>query len=363
MTKYVVLGGFLGAGKTTTMMAFSRCMKARGRSAAILVNDLGSRDLVDGAFTRSAGYLSEDITGQCICYQTENLVDKLRRFRDADSAEMIFSDIPGCGIGALDHVYHKLNQEYPGEFDLCPFVAVADPERLRNLLPERATLNLPEEMHYLFDAQLREAEVILLNKIDLLTAEETQDLVRFLELQYPQAKVFPISARTGQGAETALDYLLENRSALPKVDIGYGGPAFQAAEACLSWYDRQLYAKRPAGGDFDGNGFVQDLAESIRERLISLKRNVPHLKVLGTDGRGGLAKLSLLGVDYPAELDQALPGPVAELRVVLNARAACESRLLSRVMEEALKETAAKYRLEEQTFFSECFGMMDTGRS
>ncbi len=153
MSRYVVVGGFLGAGKTTTLMAISSYLEQKGKKAAILVNDLGAKNLVDGSFTGTSGFVTEEITGGCICYQTENLVDKLRRFRDVHQADLILSDIPGCGIGGLDHVYHKLTEEYPGEVVLAPFTAVADPERLRVIMPEQADLHLPKEMEYLFDAQ------------------------------------------------------------------------------------------------------------------------------------------------------------------------------------------------------------------
>ena len=46
----------------------------------------------------------------------------------------------------------------------------------------RDSLHLPEEMAFLFDAQLREAEVILLNKIDLLSQSEKEVYLDFLEM-------------------------------------------------------------------------------------------------------------------------------------------------------------------------------------
>ena len=51
---------------------------------------------------------------------------------------------------------------------------VVDPERLRTIMPEQAVLNLPEEIKYLFRAQLQEADLVLLNKIDLLTGAEIE---------------------------------------------------------------------------------------------------------------------------------------------------------------------------------------------
>jgi len=360
MSRYVVFGGFLGSGKTTSMMAFSDVLKKQGKKPAILVNDLGARNLVDGSFTEQQGYLSENITGDCICYQTENLVDKLRRFRDRDQADLIFSDIPGCGIGALDHVYHKLDREYHGEFELCPFTAVVDPERLRVIMPEHADLNLPSEMEYLFDAQLKEAEVILLNKIDLLTPEKTREIVDFLKSGYPEAEVFAVSAKEGTGLEEAIGYLMTHDSKLLNPDIGYGGKEFIAAELTMSWYNRQFYVK---GGMFDGNEFTARFMDNIRDGLKLASRNVPHLKAMGEDAHGRFLKVSLIGVDYALEWAEKLPERTPSLKMIINARAACESDMLDEIMDYALKETVKQYGLSLKIFFTECFGMMDEGRT
>ena len=360
MSKYVILGGFLGAGKTTTMIAFSEYLTSVGKKTAILVNDLGAKHLVDAEFTNASACVCDEITGDCICYQTEALVDKLRRFRDSSNADIIFSDIPGCGIGALDHVYHKLNREYTGEFGICPFVAVADPERLRVIMPEKAGLNLPGEMAYLFDAQLREAEVILLNKIDLLTDAERSACMDYLRSSYLQAKVFAISAKTGEGIPAAIEYIFDHESTFPVVDIGYGGAQFLAAESCLSWYNRKLYLKSDAV--FDGNAFIADLFEAIRAKLREIGRNVPHLKAMARASDGSYAKASLVGVDYPTEFAAQLAQPQQNLQLIVNARAACESGVLDFLMDAALRETAEKYALRLQVFFTECFGMMDEGK-
>ena len=358
MSKYMILGGFLGAGKTTTMIAFSEYLAQQGKKAAILVNDLGGDYLVDGAFTEATGCCCDEITGGCICYQTEKLVEKLRLFRDSAGADIVFSDIPGCGIGALDHVYHRLNREYHGEFSVCPFVAVADPERLRVIMPERADLHLPQEMAYLFDAQLREAEVILLNKIDLLTDAERAAYTAFLSEQYSRAKVFAVSAKTGEGIGDAIEYLYAHESTFPVVDIGYGGPDFVAAEQRLCWYNRKFSVKVP-DGEIDGNRFLAVLFDIIREKLISIVRNVPHLKAMARGSDGTAAKASLLGVDYATEFSTRFTAPQKSLQVMLNARAACESGALDFLMDAALRETAEQFGASCQVFFTECFGMME----
>lgn len=357
MSKYAILGGFLGAGKTTTMMALSDEAKREGLKAAILVNDLGTNELVDGSFTASRGYLTESITGGCICYQTENLVNHLRVFRDEDQADLILSDIPGCGIGALEHVYHHLAEQYPGEFSLAPFTAVADPERLRRIMPEHADLHLPEEMDFLFRAQLQEAEVILLNKIDLITKEEAEKMLSWLRSSYPEAAVFAISAQNHQGIDAVLAYLMKLDSELHHPDIGYGGPEFMAAEGKLTWYDCQFHLE--ADTELRVRDYLTTAMENIRQGLLAANRNVPHLKAMGEDEDGHIVKASLIGVDYPLQLDAAGDVSCRSAHIIVNARAACEPDLLKKICDDALARAADSMKLSMKVEFTECFGMMD----
>ena len=117
--KYMVTSGFLGAGKTTSMIALANSIEHRYGKTAILANDLGARNNVDADYTAASGILTDQITGDCICYQHEALVDKLNQLVGRGAA-VIFSDIPGCGIGALDHVYLELDQREHGQFELMP---------------------------------------------------------------------------------------------------------------------------------------------------------------------------------------------------------------------------------------------------
>lgn len=361
MKKFMVVSGFLGAGKTTTMIALAEELKNYGKRASVIANDLGAKNLVDTKFSKACGCSVTELTGECICYQTENLVDRLRRLFDYEKNDFVMSDIPGCGVGALEHVYLKLNGEYHGEFELAPFTVVADPERLKTILPNPEDIHLPQEMNYLFRSQLQEADVILLNKTDLLREEEIQMYLEFLKRFCPEAEVFAVSAREKKGLASVAEYLLTHEARLKPVDISYGGPEFVAAEEKLSWYNRQVYVKHCCA-EFNGNDFVLDLIEAIRTRLQAHGKNVPHLKVYAEGEDGSACKASLLGVDYLPQIDSRLVAECPDLPVIINARAACESLLLQQIMDEALEEAQKKYNLSSIIFFTECFGMMDQGR-
>ena len=60
--KYMITSGFLGAGKTTTMIALSKEMEKRALSAAVLANDLGAKNNVDADYTAMEGILTAQAT-------------------------------------------------------------------------------------------------------------------------------------------------------------------------------------------------------------------------------------------------------------------------------------------------------------
>lgn len=359
--KYMVVSGFLGAGKTTSMIAMTRVVNEKYGKGAIIANDLGAKNLVDADYTATTDLSITEITGDCICYQTENLVDKLNRLA-ADGATVIMSDIPGCGIGALDHVYLKLKDDYPGEFDLLPFVCVVDPERLRMILPERASINLPEEMRFLLDAQMAEADLIVLNKADLLSSEELAADVAFINAAYPDTPVMQMSARTGEGVEAVVDYVMAHEAAAQHREIGYGSPEFLAAEATMSWYNRRFFAKRVDEANVDFNDIADDFMEAIRDGLIEARRNVPHLKLFAAGEGDDFVKASLVGVDYDIEYERRLEHEYTAMSIVVNARAVCESETMAAIVDEAMARIAEAHGLACHVLFTECFGMMDEGR-
>ena len=70
MRKFAVFSGFLGSGKTTTMMALAK----KGTKTAMITNDLGNKGLADHKLATLRECNAAEITGECICYQSEILV-------------------------------------------------------------------------------------------------------------------------------------------------------------------------------------------------------------------------------------------------------------------------------------------------
>lgn len=368
-TKYMIVSGFLGAGKTTTMIAMAREINRRMNEAgqvghaAIIANDLGAKNLVDADFTRTADVDISEISGDCICYVTEDLITAIERLAAA-GANIVMSDIPGAGVGALEHVYMTLKEDHPGRFDLLPLTCLVDPMRLRMILPEgeRDNIDLPQEMRFLLNAQLMEADMIVLNKCDLIDESEREYYLDFIRRAYPDIPVMAMSARTGEGVPELVDYVLTHKATAEHRDLGLDSEEFDAAEAQMCWYNRRFFAKERDGKNIDFNAVVEDIMEGIRDGLIEAKRNVPHLKLFAAGEGDDFVKCSIVGVDYDLEFERKLDKEYTAIAIIVNARATCESETFGEIADDALDDVKAKYNLKCNVIFTECFGFADEGR-
>ena len=127
MKKFAVFSGFLGSGKTTTMIALTKYYTEHYGKAAMISNDLGEGvTLADHRLAQLNGVNASEITDECICFCHDVLTRRLNAYYD-EECELVISDIPGFGVGALEHVYHGLIEGYPGQFQLAPFTVLIEP--------------------------------------------------------------------------------------------------------------------------------------------------------------------------------------------------------------------------------------------
>lgn len=351
MKKFAVFSGFLGSGKTTTMMALSRYFSEHHGKAAMISNDLGGSGLADNKYANLAGCRASELTGECICYQTENLVAHLDHLFDLDECELVMSDIPGFGVGALDHVYHTLQRDYTERYELAPFTVLVEPRTVELLRNDQGG-----DLEYILKTQLVEADLIVLNKCDLCDEVQKVATVSYLKEQYPKANIVAISALTGEGLEELSLVLKNHKASMHLPDIGYGGEAFSKAMGKMSEYYIQYYAV-VCCNDFDGNAYLRDLAALVQREIGSIGCEIPHLKLLAWEPEGDYGKADLLGVDRPIEMVKTFEKPCVELAVVLNTSAACPSKKLDEIMTGAVESISEKYQLTVTIFKKECFGM------
>ncbi|MBE7017099.1 MAG: hypothetical protein E7420_02945 [Ruminococcaceae bacterium] len=351
MKKFAVFSGFLGSGKTTTMIALTKHFSSHHGKAAMISNDLGHGvSLADNKLASLSGCSASEITDDCICYVNELLAERLKAYYD-DGFSLVISDIPGFGVGALEHVYHGLAEKFPGRFELAPFTVLVEPQTLSLL--EKGCAG---ELEYIYDTQLKEADLIVLNKCDSISDEEKASCLSFLAERYPHARTVAISALRGEGLEALSQALIKGKASMRLPDIGYGGEAFISAMGRMT----ELYIQYRAivcCNDFDGTAYLSDLAERIAELIRAAGREIPHLKLLAWEGEGDYAKVDLIGAHRAVEINHRFRSPASAVAVLLNTSAECPADILEDIIFDALYSVSEKYRLELQIFKKETLPM------
>lgn len=351
MNKFAVFSGFLGSGKTTAMMALTKIYTDRYAPAAMISNDLGEGvTLADHRYAQLSGCRASEITDECICFCRDVLSERLNAYYDS-GCELVVSDIPGFGVGALEHVYHGMNEQFPGKYELAPFTVLTEPATVA-LLCSGAQSDRAVICHN----QLMEADLIVLNKCDLLSAQSCEEYLAWLRERYPAAKALAISTLRGDGLDKLAQALHDGAASLSHPEIDYDADPLQDALGRISEFYLQ-YRTVVCCDDFDGTDYLSTLARSIREAVASAGREIPHMKLLSWTPEGDFGKVDILGTDRPVEICRGFERPCTELAVLLNCSASCPAAELDELIMRAVSLVSEQYGLEVTIHKKQCFGL------
>ena len=274
------VGGFLGSGKTTVVVAAARELVTRGLRVGIITNDQGS-NLVDTEIMRGFGFATEEITGGCFCCKFDELIYHAERILDQEKPNVIFAEAVGSCTDLSATVYQPLRKYYADRFDLAPLSILVEPSRLRAFL--EGNTDFLEKVAYLFERQLAEADLIVLNKLDLVTQAEHDELRRLLVNFVGNVPVLAMSALAGRGVANWVDMLLSSRNAGEHtLDIDY--QVYAQAEAALGWLNATVDVT--ASDDFSPKELGEKLIEEVQRRSLESHASIAHLKILVATEKG-----------------------------------------------------------------------------
>src|SRR4051794_11627980 len=127
----VPIGGFLGAGKTSLILAASRVLKQNGMKSAAILNDQGG-DLVDTLYVKENGVQADEVTGGCFCCRFSDLIEATARLR-VYSPDIIFAEAVGSCTDISATTLQPLKLYYSGDFQIAPYTVLVDPARAEEL--------------------------------------------------------------------------------------------------------------------------------------------------------------------------------------------------------------------------------------
>lgn len=340
---YIMIGGFLGAGKTTLIQRFARYLDERGTRVGLITNDQGA-GLVDSAIGRSNHFPVEEISGGCFCCRFNSLIDAATSLTAANRPDVFLAEPVGSCTDLVATVSLPLQKIYGADYKVAPLSVLVDPIRAGQILGLTEGRKFSENVLYIYRKQLEEAEFIVVNKLDLLDEGKRAELVAALGREFPEAKVFEVSAREGSGCEAWFEAVLAaemNTGRFLEIDYDRYGEG----EALLGWLNATVEIKCEGCGvdEFDGNELLQSLATTLRTRLEMAGAEVAHLKMTLTPlgDPYEIAAINLVRGDSLPELSHHLYEPIEDGELLLNIRAEVDPATLEEAALGALEETIA----------------------
>lgn len=343
------IGGFLGAGKTTAIERAVLELKRRQLRVGVITNDQGA-ELVDTKVMNRLGVPTEEIAGGCFCCRFDELVGKARQILDRWRPDILLAEAVGSCTDLSATVYQPLRKYYGQEYALAPLTILVEPARMREFSGDRQD-GFPGTVRYLFEKQLGEADLVVLNKVDTADSAEREALTRSIKKLAGDAPVIPISALTGEGVAAWVDILLSKRAAGTRIlNIDYD--TYARAEAALGWLNATLEVT--SAQEFLPEELAEDLIRNI-QRSLNAQMAVAHLKVLvATDTETNrIALTERFGQprwSRPSEFTA-----VRELSLTINARISADPEELSKVVTDSISQSAGAFSVTAQLRHLESF--------
>ena len=337
--RYIMIGGFLGAGKTTAVGALAERLTKQGLRVGLITNDQGS-ELVDTATLRAKGFATEEIPGGCFCCRFNSLVDAAERLDASSSPDVFIAEPVGSCTDLVATVTYPLRRMYGDSYSIAPLSVLVDPVRAERVLGLAEGGKFSEKVLYIYRKQLEEADLIVIAKSELLDEARLARLRARLAEEFPHAEIRAVSVRRGDGVDAWFSAIADaeqgDRAAMT---VDY--EIYAEGEALLGWLNAtvQLAAEAP----FDSDPVLHALARGIHAQLAGAE--IAHLKMTlsPAGGLGDIAVINLVRSDFVPELGLRLDAPISGGQLIVNLRAEAAPETLRDAVREAVETLGAQF--------------------
>jgi G3E family GTPase len=331
-TRLILVGGFLGAGKTTMLWEAARRIMERGQRIGLITNDQAP-DLVDTAILLHNDVKVAEVSGSCFCCNLNGLMNAMKQVRDEANADVIIAEPVGSCTDLSATIIQPLRENMGRELLISPLSVMADPERLTAIM-NGGTAGLHPSAAYIFRKQLEESDIILISKTDLLKPADLVLLKDKVKLNFPDADVMTVSAITGEGIDEWLNTVMNGTNSGQRLaEVDYD--VYAEGEAVLGWLNTTVELK---GEQSNWDVFARNLMHDLSKQFDSMKAAVGHVKMILEAGNDFL-KGNLTGLNNTLNF-RGSAGTSSEARLTLNARVEMSPEELEQIVRETLDVNA-----------------------
>jgi len=336
-----IVGGFLGSGKTTAIAAASKLIQEQGIQVGVVTNDQG-KYLVDSRFISSRQIPFGQVTNGCFCCNYNQLDSQIDLLSDRQGVQLIFAESVGSCTDLMATVIKPLSVLKKGEVERLTLSIFADAALLFDFLKN---LHSPfsKNIAYIYSKQIEEAEILVVNKTDLLKAGVLEELKILLAEKFPEKTVLFQNSLDQESVQNWIETLnhvsAKHIAGRKSLDIDY--QLYGSGEADLAWFDQEIEISSE-------NSDAIKIGKQIIGQILSETENrhwaIGHLKFIIEAG-GQTEKISFTTNINSCDLENLSLPEASEARIIINARIETEPDHLKQMVAEVVQTI----RLESKT--------------
>ncbi len=349
VVRYIGVGGFLGAGKTTALARLAGYYTGKGLGVGIITNDQ-AKNLVDTENLQNEGNVVKEVAGGCFCCKFHDLIETIEGLRSTEAVDVILAEPVGSCTDVVATVIQPLIDAHSETIRVAPHSVLIDPVRLVNtLMVDRGGLS--SNVAYIYQKQLEEADILVLNKTDTISQSDLVTLTGYLQKTFPGKKTAAVSGLTGAGFPEWLAMIESGDPVGGNItDVDYD--VYANGEALLGWLNAVVGLS--ADNVFVADSLLIDMLSHLKTNLTAISRETAHVKLLLKTGFGN-AVANLITNSHDPVVSKGVSMPVTSGVLVINARVEIDPILLKETLREALDSVSKQYGLTVRIFNLESF--------
>jgi G3E family GTPase len=330
--KIHLVGGFLGSGKTTAIANSCKILSDRGITTSVITNDQGDY-LVDSRFIQHSDIPYAEVTGGCFCCNYNQLDTQINTLKNKFNPSAIFAEFVGSCTDLVATVLKPL-LEYRGAVnEQVSFSSFVDAQLFLMYL-QGTDLPFSLETKYIWEKQIEEAEILVINKTDLLSKDELNKLEVLTHDLYPLKQLLFQNSLDNDSLNKWIDLIdgqQENRLHTT-IDIDYD--KYGKGEANLAWLDEEIEIISSGNRAVE---FAYDFIRQLTDDIVQKGLTIGHLKYFLSYNNKSL-KLSHTTISDKTVQEPLVYEKSSSVDLLVNARIQTSPDELREILFENLKK-------------------------
>jgi len=329
-----IVGGFLGSGKTTAIATASNLLQELGIKVGVVTNDQG-KYLVDSRFISFMHIPYGQVTNGCFCCNYNQLDEQIDQLRKRQGIQVIFAESVGSCTDLIATVIKPLSVYKKKETEQLSLSIFVEAALMFDFL-QNSHSPFSADIAYIYSKQIEEAEILIVNKTDLISDEMLEELKRLVAGKFPEKTVIFQNSLDRESVKCWIETLLNRPSREPisywkSLDIDY--LRYGKGEADLAWFDQEIEISSTSSNAVElGKQIVGHILTETEHR----KWIIGHLKFI-LEANGDAQKISFTTNVSRCDLDELSLSEASEVRLIINARVETDPKSLQQMIAEVVQ--------------------------